>query len=115
MRLRLFTVDLAQQLWIVRGIAGEQSSKSVILACLRRDCVRHAINVLKRVAAQVLQLELEAAKAADTLNGGRLEGDDDATRNHHQLAAQIEPRFLPRSVPCLSGHRSGFRFAKMMP
>ncbi len=41
--------------------------------------------VLQRIAAKVLKLELESAEAADALNGRRFEGHDDRSGNRKQL------------------------------
>ena len=83
--LGLFAIDLHQLLRIVGGKAGEQSLQVLALAAGGDDLVRNRVEVLQRIAAQVLQLELESAEAADALNRRRFEGHHDRSRNAEQL------------------------------
>src|SRR6201993_3797726 len=84
-RLRFCTIDLNQLLRIVGRETGEQSRQILALTAGRDDFVSGIIQVLQRVAAKVLQLELESTEATDTLNRGRLKGDNDRARHTKQL------------------------------
>ena len=57
----------------------------VPLAAGTDDLVRDVVEILQRIAAQVLKLELESAEAADALNRRRLERDHDGSGDAEQL------------------------------
>ncbi len=83
--LGLLAIDLHQLLRIVGRIAGEQSGQIGTLPAAGHDLVRNGVQVLQRVAAQVLQLELESAEAADAVDRRRLKGHHDRSGNAEQL------------------------------
>src|SRR5260370_14026460 len=70
---------------MIGGVDGEQSPQIGALAATADDLVRHRIQVLQRVAAQVLQLKLKSAKTPDAANGGRFERHHDRSRNAKEL------------------------------
>ena len=77
----LLTIDLDKLLGIVRGVAGEKAAQVLALTAGSDNFVRRGIEILQRVAAEILKLELESAEAADALNGRRLESHDDRARD----------------------------------
>ena len=79
--LGLFAIDLHQLLRIVGREAGEQSSQILALAAAGNDLVRNRVDVLQRVAAQILQLKLESAEASDAVDGRRFKRHHDGSGN----------------------------------
>ncbi len=55
------------------------------LAAAGNDLVRHGVDILQSVAAQVLQFKLKAAEASQALNGRRFEGHHDGSGNPKQF------------------------------
>ncbi len=79
-------IDGDDQLRVVGGEAGvEAGDASVRITASADDLVSDAIEIGEGVATFILQLELEAAEAADTLNGWRRESDDKASGDAEEL------------------------------
>ncbi len=83
--LGLLTINLHQLLRIVGREAGEETREIFPLAAGSHDLVRDCVKVLQSIAAQVLQLKLEAAETSDALNRGRLKGDHDGPGDAEKL------------------------------
>src|SRR5207302_7660446 len=78
-------IDFHQLLRIVGSEAGEQTPEIMALVAAGNNFVRDRVDVLHRIAAQVLQLELKSAEAPNAIDGGRLEGNHDRSRNAEEF------------------------------
>ena len=110
-----FTVDLDKLLRIVRGVAGKKSAQVLTLPAGRDNLVRCGIKVLQGIAAKILKLELEAAEAADALNGGWFESHDDGAWDAEKFWADARHNFARRSGLSLRAREMGLRGANTKP
>ena len=78
-------VNLHQLLRIVRREAGEQSRQVLSLPAFGHNLVGHGIQVGKSVATLVLKHKLKSAEAANSIDGRRLKGDHNRSRNAKEL------------------------------
>jgi hypothetical protein len=108
---RLLAVDRDQQLRIAGRVAGVQADQLIVLTARSDDLVSDAIQILQRIAAQILQFKSESAEVAQALNGRRFEDSHQAPRHAEKLGGQGSvdsaaewpgPFFLRRSTD-LSG------------
>ena len=84
-RLGLFAIDGDQHLRIVGREGGQQAGQILALSACTHNLVCHAVQVGEGVLALVLKHELEAAVAADAVDGGGLKhGDKAAIGSEHQ-------------------------------
>ncbi len=78
------------------------------------DFVRDGVEVLQRIAAQILQFELESAETADAVDGGRFESHHDGPRNAEKLGRDACHDFAA-AWPLPSRSAIGFSGAKISP
>src|SRR5271157_1181511 len=86
--LGFFAIDGDDILRIARGVGGEESGEVFAPEASAREVVGDFVEILKTVIALIQEFELEPAELAETLHGGRFEGDDNGTGNSEQWAAQ---------------------------
>src|SRR5271169_1928113 len=88
--LGLFAVDGDDVLRIVRGVSAEESCQVLFgtLGSGTNQVVSSFVDVLQGVIALIEQFVLEAAELAETLDGRRLEGDDDGAGDSEERAAE---------------------------
>ena len=88
-RLGLFAVDGDQYLRVVGREGGHQAGQVLVLVAGAHNLVSDAVQIGERVAALILEHELEAAVAADAGDGRRLEDSHQAAVGREHQALQF--------------------------
>ena len=90
-----------QQLRIARRVAGVQANQLISLTAGSDDLVGHAVQILQRITAQILQFESKSAEVTQPLNGRRFENSHQAARHSKQFRRQRGIDFRRRMAVAL--------------
>ncbi len=88
--LGLFAIDGDDVLRIVCGVSGEEAGEIFLRALPggANEVMSGFVEVLQGVTALIEQFVLKSAKLAETLDGGRFEGNDDGAGDSEERAAK---------------------------